>query len=295
MADWELALDFRAALGEGLHWDGARGVLWFVDIHGHRLACWRPGDQRWREWATPQRVCWVLPVLRQPSLLVGFQQGAARVVLSDPLLVDWVCPLFAAAPQMRLNDAKADATGAVWAGSMNNDDESSPDGCVHRIDAASGVAEVADTGYYVANGPAIHPDGTWMLHTDSALRTIYAFDLDAARGALSNRRVWKTLNEVEGYPDGMNFDAEGCLWLAHWGAGCISRYAPEGRLLRRVALPTAHISNVCFGGEGLDRLFVTSARVGLTAQQLSDQPLAGALFEVDAGGVRGLPGLPARG
>lgn len=92
----------------------------------------------------------------------------------------------------------------------------------------------------------------------------------------------------------MTFDAEGCLWLAHWGAGCLSRYTAQGQLLRRVELPTRHSSNVCFGGDHLDRLFVTSARVGLTAAQLASQPLAGAVFEIDALGVVGLPGLPAR-
>ena len=44
----------------------------------------------------------------------------------------------------------------------------------------------------------------------------------------------------------------------------------------------------------LDRLFVTSARVGLSAAQLDTQPLAGAVFEIDAMEVVGLPGLPAR-
>jgi sugar lactone lactonase YvrE len=83
------------------------------------------------------------------------------------------------------------------------------------------------------------------------------------------------------------------LWLAHWGGACISRYAPNGDLLRRVALPTSHITNVCFAGPGLDRLFVTSATAGLSDEQSAAQPLAGAVFEVDAQGVKGLPGLPA--
>ena len=294
MNEWTVALDFQATLGEGLCWDAQRSALWCVDVHGRRVACWRPGDAAWQEWATPQRVGWVLPVQGQGSLLAGFQQGVARLALNDTLQFDWVCRLFSGAPQMRLNDAKADVTGAIWAGCMNNDDEQRPDGCLFRIDAATGAADVMDTGYCVANGPAIHPSGNWLLHTDSVQRTIYAFDLDTARGTLRDRRVWKVLSSGEGYPDGMTFDAEGCLWLAHWGAGCISRFAPDGTLMRRIQLPTAHVTNVCFGGVGLDRLFVTSARVGLSAEQLATQPLAGALFEVDALGVLGLAGLPAR-
>ena len=105
--------------------------------------------------------------------------------------------------------------------------------------------------------------------------------------------MWKELQGAEGYPDGMTFDAEGCLWLAHWGGACISRYSRDGALLRRVALPTSHITNVCFGGAALNRLFVTSARAGLSAEQLAAEPLAGAVFEVDPQGVTGLPGLPA--
>jgi sugar lactone lactonase YvrE len=105
--------------------------------------------------------------------------------------------------------------------------------------------------------------------------------------------VWKELQGAEGYPDGMTFDAEGCRWLAHWGGACISRYSRDGALLRRVALPTSHITNVCFGGAALNRLFVTSARAGLSAEQLAAEPLAGAVFEVDPQDVTGLPGLPA--
>lgn len=291
---WMVALDFRASLGEGLHWDGRRGVLWFVDIDGKRIACWRPGDLSWREWPTPQRVGWIIPTNCDDTLMAGFQQGVARVDLSGELRFEWVSRFLADTPSLRLNDAKADASGALWAGSLNCDDEARSDGAFFRIDAAAGHATVVDTGYRVANGPAIHPGGQWMLHTDSGRRTIYAFDLDVERGQATNRRVWKVLAEPEGYPDGMTFDAEGCLWLAHWGAGCVSRYSSDGQLLRRVELPTSHISNVCFGGDRLDRLFVTSARVGLTAQQLDAQPMAGALFEIEAQGVIGLPGLPVR-
>ena len=290
----KVALDFRASLGEGLYWDARRGVLWFVDIDGLRIACWRPGDLSWREWPTPQRVGWIIPTNDDDTLMVGFQQGVARVDLSGELRFEWVCRLLADSPSLRLNDAKADASGALWAGSLNCDDESRSDGAFFRIDAAAKRSTSIDTGYRVANGPAIHPGDQWMLHSDSGRRTIYAFDLDVKHGRATNRRVWKVLADAEGYPDGMTFDAEGCLWLAHWGAGCVSRYSSDGQLLRRVDLPTSHISNVCFGGDRLNRLFVTTARVGLTAQQLDAQPSAGSLFEINPQGVVGLPGLPAR-
>jgi D-xylonolactonase len=234
--------------------------------------------------AMPQRVGWAIPVAASNELLLGLQGGFALVsATSEAATPSWIARPFAD-PSLRLNDAKADSTGAVWAGSMNNDDESRSDGCLFRL-SPDGQLEVMDTGYMVANGPAISPDESLMLHTDSGRRTIYAFDLNVQAGKITNRRVWKQFTESEGYPDGMCFDAEGCVWMAHWGAGCVSRFAPDGALLRRISLPTSNITNVCFGGPGLDRLFVSSARAGLSQDQLSREPLAGALFEVPQPGA----------
>ena len=196
-----------------------------------------------------------------------------------PLQIDWVCRLFADAPQLRLNDAKADSTGALSAGSLNQDDESRSDGCLLRIDAGAGTAVVMDAGYQVANGPAIHPGGRWMLLNDSGRRTVYAFDLDAELGTLANRRVWKVLSDAEGYPDGMTFDAEGGLWLAHWGVGCVSRYAETGELLRRIQLPTSHITNVRLPDPGARGACISGSRHGTISCCMSaDRRMVGGLL-----------------
>ena len=286
-----MRLPLQATLGEGLHWDARRACLWMVDIHGKSVMSWDTQSPSWQSWASPQRVGWVIPADQGDTLIAGLQQGVARVSLSpsntELVLEDWLVKPFDGRPALRLNDAKADRTGAIWAGSLNNDDESRSDGALYRL-GPDGQWSVQDTGYLVANGPAIHPDGKLMLHTDSGRRTIYAFDLDMDAGRLDRKRVWRVFADDEGYPDGMTFDAEGCLWVAHWGAACISRFAPDGSLLRRITLPTSHITNVCFGRADLGRLFVSSARAGLSPQDLASQPLAGSLFEVDAAGVRGL-------
>lgn len=306
MNEWSVAVEQRHRLGEGLHWEAGRARLWWVDIQAGTVHAWNLhlGEPP-LTWRVPERVGWVLPLRRHGEatdpqaefgpMLLGLQGGVVRwdpgTGKIDP--ASWIRPWPEGSP-LRLNDAKADVSGRIWAGSLNHGDEQRPDGCLMHIDPATSTLKVLDAGYRVANGPAIHPDGQLLLHTDSVTRTIYAFDLDADEGRIDNKRVWKQFHGDEGHPDGMNFDAEGGLWLAHWGGACISRYAPNGDLLRRVALPTSHITNVCFAGPGLDRLFVTSATAGLTARQQADQPLAGAVFEVDSLGIRGLPGLPAR-
>lgn len=285
-----VALRTAAELGEGLHWDGRRRVLWMVDIHGRRLLQWDVRTASSREWLLPSRIGWVIPRAGSDDLLLGLQQGIALALDGEPSRLRWIARPFDDRPQLRLNDAKADPSGAVWAGSMNNDDSSCSDGCLFRL-RGRGRLEVADEGYRVANGPAIRPDGELLLHTDSARRTIYAFDLEIASGRLSSRRVWKRFRDDEGFPDGMCFDAEGCIWIAHWGAACVSRFAPDGALVTRVSLPVTNVTNVCFGGVALDRLFVSSARSGLSESQRAAEPDAGSLFEIADPGAIGLPGL----
>lgn len=285
-------IELNAQLGEGLHWDAAHGVLWGVDIHGAQVWRWVLHSHTWQSWQMAQRVGWVLPEVGSNRVLIGMQGGFALADRDAPDRIQWLQEPFGGNTSLRLNDAKADSSGAVWAGSLNNDDESRSDGCLFRLDK-SGQLKVVDDGYTVANGPAVREDGKLMLHTDSGRRTIYAFSLDVMTGTLTDKRVWLVLRPEEGYPDGMCFDAEGCVWVAHWGAGCVSRYSIDGQLLCRVGLPVKQVTSVCFGGPSLDRLFVTTARVGLSEVELEGQPYAGALFEIENVGVTGIASLPA--
>lgn len=285
--------DIRCQLGEGLHWDSVRQCLWGVDIHGHTVWRWLPGAADVQQWLVPQRVGWVMPIQKcVDRVLLGLQGGVACVAADTLQVLHWLQQPFDDHPGMRLNDAKADASGAVWCGSLFNDDESQPLGCLYRL-GPDGDWRTVDTDYTVANGPAINASQTVLMHTDSGRRTLYRFSLDVDSGSLANKQVWKVFSPAEGYPDGMCFDADGNLWVAHWGGSCISRFAPDGRLLNRVSMPTSHITNVCFGGPDLDRLFVTSAQAGLGPEQLACEPLAGYVFEVLGHGARGLPSLAA--
>lgn len=285
-------LPIRALLGEGLHWDSETQHLWGVDIHGQRLWRWDLNSAMPEVWHMPQRIGWVLPTTKKGQLLLGLQGGFAVAEAESPTRFEWLSQPFLHNPALRLNDAKADSSGAVWAGSLNNDDESQSHGCLYRL-GVGGELSLWDEGYLVANGPAISACGRLMLHTDSGRRTIYAFDLDVSAGQVGNKRAWKVFSEDEGYPDGMCFDADGAVWIAQWGAGCISRLSADGRLLRRIMLPASNVTNVCFAGPKLDRLFVTTARTGLAVKALEEQPEAGNLFEVLDPGTTGLPGLPA--
>ena len=282
---WPLACQ----LGEGVMWDAQAQRVLFVDIHGCRIHAWSPSTHARHSWPVAERVGWILPTQTPARYVVGLQSGFATLHLDVPHELTWLDRVFKDEPHMRLNDAKTDTQGCIWAGSLNNDDESKPEGRLFKL-TPDGHVQVVDDGYAVCNGPAISPDGQLFLHTDSARQTIYAFD--ARDGALHHKRIWKTFSPEEGYPDGMTFDAQGQVWVAHWGGACVSQFDQSGALLQRIPLPTSHITNICFGGPRLDRMFVTSAKAGLTAQQLEAEPFAGALFEVHEHGATGLTITP---
>jgi L-arabinonolactonase len=69
----------------------------------------------------------------------------------------------------------------------------------------------------------------------------------------------------------------------------VVRYAPDGRVDRVLPVPASQPACVAFGGAELNELFVSSARVGLSAQALLQEPQAGGLFRCRIGGVKGLP------
>ena len=105
-----------------------------------------------------------------------------------------------------------------------------------------------------------------------------------ADGSLGPREQHLHFDGTAGSPDGMTCDREGGLWIAFYGGSKVARFHPDGTLDREIALPTAQITNVCFAGADLSRMFVTSAGDGRP-----DDTLAGALFEVDSGAIGVLP------
>jgi sugar lactone lactonase YvrE len=162
-----------------------------------------------------------------------------------------------------------------------DDREQSPTGCLYRLDP-SGAWSRHDTGYVVSNGPTFSPGHDVLYHTDTTRRVIYRFPL-AADGSLGRREEFVVFPDEWGWPDGMATDIEGGIWVAHWGGARLSRFLPDGRLDRAIAMPVAQVTSCCFAGPRLERMFVTTAAIGR-----DDEPLAGALFEVEPG-VRGAP------
>ena len=280
--------DVHAALGEGPVWVEREAALYWVDIKGRKIFR-LSNDGDLREWPTPFRVGSIAP-RATGGFIAGTDQGFAHIDLESgrfEVLYDPEAHL----PENRFNDGKVDRHGRFWAGTMD-DSEREATGFLYRLRLGADGA-VVDQDYKVTNGPAFSPGGDLMYENDSARQVTFVFDLDRD-GIASNKRIFLQFGDGDGYPDGMTVDAEGCLWIAFWDGWCIRRFSPEAERLETVRMPVSKPTSCAFGGPDLDRLYVTSASIGLDDTALQMQPNAGGLFMFTPG-VRGLADVPYAG
>ena len=269
----------RDQLGEGLLWSARENAVYWVDILWQALHRLSLDDEGVTSWPMPEKIGWVVERRDRPGFIAGLQSGFCELTLNPVVCGRRVNPE-PQYPHNRMNDATVDHRGRIWAGTMDCDAHLET-GSLYCLEPDFKITR-RDTGYIVTNGPAFTPTRDFVYHNDTPRGIVYRFAV-TPEGELHDKIEFLKFPQEWGFPDGMTVDAEGCLWIAHWGGSRVSRFDPDGDLERLIRLPASQITNCVFAGSDLDRLFVTSAAVGRETESL-----AGALFEVDADGVKGL-------
>lgn len=281
----DVAIHTEALLGEGPRWDvEARRLLW-VDIEAGALHLFDPerGDDR------------AIPLGARVGAAAPTRGGGVLVALADRLalvdLADETVRTLAEIPhgqEMRLNDGACDPAGRFWVGSMALD-ETPGAASLYRYTTDEGLVRVLSD-VTLSNGLGWTPDRQGMYFIDSLAYRVDRFDFDVATGAISGRRLFVSIDRADGIPDGLAVDDDGGVWVALYGGGAVRRYDTEGALDRVIAVPADNVTACCFGGDEGRSFYITTASVGLTADERRRQPLAGSVFVTDVG----LSGPPAR-
>jgi L-arabinonolactonase len=280
----ELVVDCRNALGEGVLWHPGLGRVLWTDIDGARLWSFDPATGGTESWPVPDRVA-SFAIRAGGGLLLALASGLSLYDLASRALTP-VAEVEADLPTTRLNDGRCDRSGRFVFGGFDEANRQ-PISAVYQIDERRRIRRLIE-GVAVANSICFSPDGRTLYFADTPTRAIRAYDYDSDAAAVRNERIFAALDDQPGRPDGSIVDAEGCLWNAQVRGGRIVRYRPDGSVDRIVELPAPNPTCLAFGGEGLDTLYITTLRRGMSAEDLAAWPTSGGLFALRPG-VRGLP------
>ena len=274
-------LDAQAGLAEGPHWWAEKGIFLWVDIEASRVGLFDPVARSNRFLDLPSHVGAVVPTTTG-DLVAATAKGFVRLDPQSGVLTA-LCDPEPGRSEHRFNDGKCDPWGRFWAGTMAYD-ISPGAGSLWRLnnDFSCSLQWQELT---ISNGLAWSLDRRFLYLIDSPTLTVMAFPLTSTGGLADHPTTCITIPaEWDALPDGMCIDAEGKLWIALFGGGAVTRWDPlDGRLMQTVELPCRQVTSCCFGGPDLDQLLITTARRGLDAQALGEQPLAGGLFQLSLG------------
>jgi sugar lactone lactonase YvrE len=280
----------RAVLGECPLWDSRTSTLYWVDFTADTVFAQAPGAVRPVAIDVATQVS-CIGLTEDPQILIaGLRTGwhlldmltGARTFLADPE---------ADRPTCRFNDGAVDPAGRFWTGSLE-DSQNKPVGRLYRLDG-DGRYSTADEGFRCSNGIDWSPDGRWMYFVDSNDQVIYRYSFDVGSGTIADRQVFADTSSMQGVPDGLRVDAAGDIWCAFWDGAHLTRFTPGGAVAEEVPVPVPRPSSIAFGGPDLSTLYVTSASIDLTEDQLAKWPLSGSVLSL-AVSTPGRPAVPFR-
>lgn len=280
--------EHRCHLGEGPAYDAASDTAWWFDILERRLF-----EARLATGAVT-----VHPLAVMASALGMLEDGRQLVVAEDGLYVRDVAdggmrlyvPLEADNPATRSNDSRVHPSGSVWVGTMGRGAEDGA-GAIYALHG--GVATRLYDRITIPNAICFAPDGATGYFTDTPRNVLFRVPLDPTTGLPLGEPVPLHRHVGAGGLDGAVVDADGLIWCARWGAGCVDAYTPAGERVRSVEIPARQPSCPVFVGARFDRLLVTSAYEGMDAAARDADPHHGRTFLLNAG-ARGRPEPRAR-
>jgi sugar lactone lactonase YvrE len=271
--------DHRLELGEGPGYDPATDTAWWFDIPARRLYT--------RVLSGGGTQVHDLPLAASAMAATG--DGRQLLVAEDGLylrdpgtgVLNLHLALEAGNAATRSNDARVHPCGAFWIGTMGWNSEPGAGGWYHYF---RGELCPLWSGISIPNACCFAPDGRTAYFADTPTGRVMRVATDPANG-LPRARPEVFLDGLEGPPDGAVTDAAGNIWIALWGTGRVSGFAPDGQPLAVIDLPAANVTCPAVIGRDAGQMLITTARHGLDLAARAQNPLAGASFVTDFPGL----------
>lgn len=262
--------------GEGPIWSatwGDGGALRWVDMLAGDVLELDPGTSRTTRTASGSPVVACVRPRQGGGAVLAIEKGFA---LQDPDgTITALDPLWDGS--IRMNEGAVCPDGSFCCGAMAYD--TTPGAAsMWRLDPSGSVTRLWDH-VTISNGLAFSPDRELAYYVDTPTGRVDVWDWDEERG-LVDRRLFADLRDHDGAPDGLTVDAEGRVWVAMNGAGCVLCLDTAGAVLERVDVGARQVTACTFGGPDLATLYITTSRENLPPHE---EPVAGSLYAIAPG------------
>ncbi|HVW97765.1 MAG TPA: SMP-30/gluconolactonase/LRE family protein [Mucilaginibacter sp.] len=280
----ELLYQAGAKLGEGALWNHDTQKLYWVDIEDRTFNILDPNSKENKAYSTVKRVGTVVPA-GAGFVLVALEDGIAAIDLSDGTIEYKLETDFHLEFDRRFNDGKCDPNGYFWVGTHSMSGKRG-ESSLYRISPDLKIEEKI-SGVSISNGIVWTEDKNLMYYIDTPTGQIVQYDF-GQDSEISNKKIAIEIPRDMGDPDGMAIDREGKLWVALWDGFCVVRCDPEtGEIIQKIEVPAPKVTSCTFGGPDMDILYITTASVEMTYEDMQRYPLSGGIFSVKPG-VKGV-------
>ncbi len=275
----ELHYNAKATLGEGPAWDAKTQTLYWVDVLEKRIYA---GSRLFLQ--LDDFVSCLAP--RKDGGLVIAQRFGFWTFEPDSNKLFTLASPKGEPSNNRFNDGKCDPHGRFVAGTMDHNEQETS-GSLYSLSPEGRLKKLLKD-VRISNGLAWSPDCKTMYFIDTPTRDVRAFEYDIDTGQIANPRVLIHFEDTFGWPDGMTTDTTGNLWIAMWGGARVTQWNAKGALMEQFGVPALNVTSCTFGGQNMNELFITTARVGMDAAAMKKYPQAGGVFKMETN-VTGMP------
>ncbi len=279
-ADGVQILNADAHFPEGPIW--YHGKLYYVEYDRNSVTAW-DGSKNTIFWS--QKGCGpsaVIPTAQGEFLTTCYDNNSIGRISVDgrtlrPYTVDK-----AGNPLVGPNDFAPDGHGGIYF-TTSGHPGTAIDGKVFYL-AADGTIEQKADNVESANGVAVSKDGKILYVIETDGHRLLRFNIGPG-GSLSDRRLFVNLDDLTHnvghiYPDGVKIDSKGEIYIGQNPrdvhaplAGIIFVVNAEGKLLRKLTLPSPGVPNLAFGPDE-KTVYVTAL------DQLDKSPYQGKVYSI---------------
>jgi len=262
-ADAKTVLVDTAAYPEGPLW--WNGKLLYVEYAGPGIQMW-DGARSTPYWKGDHCGASGLIAYRDDHILVACYDANTIVELDhDGKQIRTLDKDSAGKPFIGPNDFTADGAGGVYVSASGVYDLKAPiSGTVLHLSPEGVLTPVAQLIHY-SNGLTRSKDGSCLLVAEMLAARILSFPINPD-GSLGQRTVWARLQDLapptahaDAYngPDGLKLGPDGNYYIAQNGSGRVLVVSENKQLVRTIKVPTPNVTNMNFGRDGADTVFIT--------------------------------------